>query len=115
VRHRLARFAAEGLAVITPAAAMAGVLVRRRNPLGYLLAAPLLVTIVLLLPTIALSTALRAAAGISFTVPQIVGPIAGFAALGGVGTYLLVRLLRAVPTSASPTGSSDDRAAHAHV
>jgi hypothetical protein len=88
VRHRLARFAAEGLAVITPAAAMAGVLVRRRNPLGYLLAAPLLVTIVLLLPTIALSTALQAAAGISFTVPQIVGPIAGFAALGGVGTYL---------------------------
>lgn len=102
------------LAVITPAAALAGLLVRRRNPLGYLLAAPLLVTIVMLLPTIALSTALQAAAGILFTVPQVAGPIAGFAALGGVGAHLLVRLLRAVPASASPTGS-DDRATRAHV
>jgi hypothetical protein len=102
------------LAVIAPAATLAGLLVRRRNPQGYLLAAPLLVTIVMLLPTIALSTALQAAAGISFTIPQILGPIAGFAALGGVGAHLLVRLLRAVPASASPTSASptdsDDRA-----
>jgi hypothetical protein len=102
------------LAVITPAAALAGLLVRRRNPLGYLLAAPLLVTIVMLLPTIALSTALQSAAGISFTVAQVLGPIAGFAALGGVGTHLLVRLLRAVPTSASPTNSAD-HAPRAHA
>ena len=54
-------------------------------------------TIVLLLPTIALSTALQAAAGISFTTAQVVGPIAGFGVLGSVGAWLLVRLLRAVP------------------
>ena len=54
-------------------------------------------TIVLLLPTIALSTALQAAAGISFTTGQVVGPIAGFGVLGAVGARLLVRLLRAVP------------------
>jgi hypothetical protein len=102
------------LAVITPAAALAGLLVRRREPLGYLLAAPLLVTIVMLLPTIALSTVLQAAAGISFTVPQVLGPIGGFAALGGVGTHLLVRLLRAVPATASPT-DFDDHAPRAHV
>ena len=89
------------LAVITPAAALAGLLVRRRDPLGYLLAAPLLVTIVLLLPTIALSTALQAAAGTSFTAAQVAGPIAGFGILGGVGSWLLVRLLRAMPTTAS--------------
>jgi hypothetical protein len=88
------------LAVITPAAALAGLLVRRREPLGYLLAAPLLVTIVLLLPTIALGTALQVAAGISFTVPEVVGPIAGFSVLGANGGWLLVCLLRAVPASA---------------
>jgi hypothetical protein len=104
------------LAVITPTAALAGLLVRRRSPLGYLLAAPLLVTIVMLLPTIALSTTLQAAAGISFTIPQVIGPIAGFAALGGVGATLLVRLLRAVPTSASPAAASPtDSEDRAHV
>jgi hypothetical protein len=89
------------LAVITPAAALAGLLVRRRDPLGYLLAAPLLVIIVLLLPTITLSTILQAAAGVPFTAAQVAGPIAGFGILGGVGSWLVVRLLRAMPTTAS--------------
>lgn len=88
------------LAIITPAAALAGLLVRRREPLGYLLAAPLLVTIVLLLPSISLATALQVAAGISFTPAEVVGPITGFSVLGGIGGWLLVRLLRAVPTRA---------------
>jgi hypothetical protein len=87
------------LAVITPAAALAGLLVHRRDPLGYLLAAPLLVTVVLLLPTIALSTLLQAEAGISFTTAQVVGPIGGFCLLGGTGAWLLARLLRAVPSA----------------
>jgi hypothetical protein len=89
------------LAVIVPAAALAGLLVRRRRPLGYLLAAPLLVTILLLLPIIVLSTALQAAAGVSFTAAEMTGPVAGFAILGVLGTWLLLRLLRAVPASAS--------------
>ncbi|MGY1781968.1 hypothetical protein [Geodermatophilus sp. SYSU D01036] len=92
------------LAVITPASALAGLMVRRREPLGYLLATPLLVTIVLLLPSISLATALQVAAGISFTPAQVIGPIAGFGVLGAIGARLLVRLLRAVPTSApAPT------------
>ncbi|SFE87291.1 hypothetical protein [Blastococcus tunisiensis] len=85
------------LGVVAPAAALAGLLVHRREPLGYLLAAPLLVTIVLLLPTITLGTALQAAAGVSFTAPQVVGPIAGFGVLGVIGGRLLARLLRALP------------------
>lgn len=88
------------LAVVTPAAALAGLLVRRREPLGYLLAAPLLVTVVLLLPSISLATALQVAAGISFTPAEVVGPIAGFGVLGAVGARLLLRLLRAVPDRA---------------
>jgi hypothetical protein len=101
------------LAVLTPAAALAGILVRRREPLGYLIAVPLLVTIALLTPTIALSTAFQAAAGISFTLPQAVGPIAGFGVLGLVGTWLLVRLLRAVPRNA-PAPDQEAAGVHAH-
>jgi hypothetical protein len=100
------------LAVLAPAAALAGLLVRRRDPLGYLLAAPLLTTIVLLLPTIALSTALQAAAGISFTAAEVIGPIAGFGVLGATATWLLRRLLRAVPTAVS---RSEGEAAGDHV
>jgi hypothetical protein len=74
--------------------------VRRREPLGHLLAAPLLITIVLMLPTISLGTALQVAAGTSFTPAQVIGPIAGFGVLGAIGTRLLVRLLSAVPTTA---------------
>jgi len=91
------------LAIVAPSAALAGLLVRRREPLGYLIASPLLVTIVLLLPTIALSTALQAAAGIPFTTAQVVGPIAGFGVLGAVGARLLVQLLRAVPDVGAAT------------
>ncbi len=94
------------LAVVAPSAALAGLLVRRREPLGYLLAVPLLVTIVLLMPTITLSTVLQAAAGISFTPAEALGPIAGFGVLGVLGARLLLRLLRAVPTSA-PTADSE--------
>jgi hypothetical protein len=100
------------LAVVAPAAALAGLLVHRREPLGYLLAAPLLVTIVLLLPTITLGTALQAAAGVSFTAPQVVGPIAGFGVLGVVGARLLVRLLRALPDG-EPAPAVDDGHARA--
>ncbi len=86
------------LAVVAPGAALAGLLVRRGEWRGHLLAVPLLVLVVLLLPTIALGTAFQAAAGISFTVPEVVGPIAGFGVLGAAGLRLLTSLLRAVPT-----------------
>lgn len=102
------------LAVLTPAAALAGLLVRRREPLGYLLAAPLLTTVALLLPTIALSTVLQAAAGVSFTAAEVIGPIAGFGILGTVGARLLLRLLRAVP-EAAPTTRAEATGAHVHA
>ena len=102
------------LAVVAPSAALAGLLVRRREPLGYLMAAPLLVIIVLLLPTISLSTALQAAAGISFTPAEIIGPVAVFGVLGVVGARLLCRLLRAVPSTApSPDEEAPDVDVHA--
>ncbi|MGY1616201.1 hypothetical protein ACI797_05595 [Geodermatophilus sp. SYSU D00691] len=95
------------LAVVAPAAALAGRWVRRRDPRGYLLAVPLLVTIVLLFPTIGLSTALQAAAGITFTPAQVAGPVAGFGVPGVLGARLLVQILRAVPSTAPARGTAD--------
>jgi hypothetical protein len=50
--------------------------------------------------TDAVVLALQVAAGISFAPAEVLGPIAGFAVLGVVGARLLVRLLRALPTTA---------------
>jgi hypothetical protein len=77
------------LALITPGAVIAGVLLLRRLPLGMILAMPLLGIIVLLLPLIVGGTVSQVAAGIEFTPAELVGPIAGFGLLGVAGTILL--------------------------
>jgi hypothetical protein len=88
------------LALITPTVLLAGILILRRRPLGYHLAFPLLILIVMLLPTIVLNTVLQIAAGVVFTTPEIVGPIAGFVLLGGIALWIVAIILRTV---ASPT------------
>ncbi|MCX6045136.1 MAG: hypothetical protein NT075_08480 [Chloroflexi bacterium] len=82
------------LGIIVPAVFLSGGLLLRRNPLGYLIAVPLLVLIVMLAPMIVLSTTNQLAAGLSFTPGEIVGPIAGFLVLGLMAIWLLVLLLR---------------------
>ena len=64
------------LAVITPAAVLAGALILRFVALGYLLAVSLLVLEVMLAPLLAAQTASQLWAGVSFSAGQIVGPIA---------------------------------------
>jgi hypothetical protein len=60
-----------------------------------------------------LATGLQIAARISFPPVLGMGPIAGFGVLRAVGARLLVRLLRAVPTSApAPTAGAAD--VHVH-
>jgi hypothetical protein len=54
----------------------------------------------MLLPTIVLNTVLQIAAGVVFTTPEIVGPIAGFVLLGGIALWIVAIILRTV---ASPT------------
>lgn len=82
------------LGIIVPAVFLSGGLLLRRNPLGYLIAVPLLMLIVMLVPIIVLSTTNQLAAGVSFTPGEIVGPIAGFLALGLMAIWLLALLLR---------------------
>jgi hypothetical protein len=84
------------LAIITPATFLCAALVLRADPLGYVIAAPLLAIIILLAPQIALSTIFQRNAGIPFTTGEMVGPVAGFVVLGLIAVWLLVATLRAV-------------------
>ncbi len=88
------------LGIIVPAVFLSGCLLFRRNPLGYLIAVPLLVLIVMLTPTIALSTLNQLAVGVSFTTGEIVGPVTGFLVLGLGALWLMLILLRHLTNSA---------------
>ena len=61
---------------------------------------PLLVLLWVLAPAIVLGTVFQQAAGWPFTPPQVVGPIAGFVALGAAATATLVPTLRGLHTAA---------------
>ncbi|HEV2072191.1 MAG TPA: hypothetical protein VGR29_01000 [Thermomicrobiales bacterium] len=84
------------LAIIVPAAILAGVLILRRAPLGYLMAFSLLILEVLLAPMIALQTAFQLQAGVTFTTAEIVGPIGGFVVIALIAIWFLVALLRTI-------------------
>jgi hypothetical protein len=82
------------LAIITPATFLCAVLVLRGDPLGVVIAAPLLTLIVLLAPQIILSTVFQKSAGVPFTMGEMIGPVAGFVVLGLIAAWLLVAILR---------------------
>jgi hypothetical protein len=83
-------------AVIAPAAVVAGVLILRRQPLGYVVAVPLVVLEAMLAPMVAAMTVSQHDAGVSFTPGEIVGPIVGFAVLAVSAVAVLVALLRGI-------------------
>ncbi|MCB2202878.1 hypothetical protein KQH56_02610 [bacterium] len=84
------------LATITPATIVCGLLVLRGDAAGYVLATPLLTLLILLMPQIVLSTIYQVRAGVDLTVPEMVGPVAGFVVMGGVALFFLIRLLQRV-------------------
>lgn len=91
--------AALDLAIIVPLSLLAGVLIRRQAPLGYLIAFPLLGIITLLGPTFIAQTISQLDAGVEFTTAEIVGPLAGFGTTALLATWVVVRLLQWLPDS----------------
>jgi hypothetical protein len=87
------------LGLITPATLLAGLLILKRNPLGYRLAFPLLGIILLLVPQIVLGTLFQLAAGVAFSPGEIIGPISGFLVLGLLAIWVTVAILRQLPAS----------------
>lgn len=82
------------LAIITPATFLCAVLVLGDNPMGYVIAAPLLTLIILLAPQIILSTIFQRSAGVPFATGEMIGPVAGFVVLGLIAAWLLATILR---------------------
>jgi hypothetical protein len=99
------------LAVITPAAVLAGALILRFVALGYLLAISLLVLEVMLAPLLAAQTVSQLWAGVSFPAGQIVGPIAGFATVALIAIWVLVAILRNI-AEPGPADSASGHAGH---
>jgi hypothetical protein len=90
------------LGIIVPATFLAAYhLLRGRTAVGYLIAFPLLALLVALAPVIVAQTISQLASGITFTVPEIVGPISGFLVLGTVAGYFLILILRHLPETGS--------------
>ena len=88
------------LAIIVPACVVSGSLILRRDALGYRIAFPLLVLIVMLLPAIVAQTISQVSAGVSLTPGEIVGPVSGFLTLGLLATWAIVAILRGLGRAA---------------
>lgn len=91
------------MAVIAPAAIVAGVMILKRRWMGYVTAFSLLVLEALLMPIIALGTIFQIQLGVTFTPPEVVGPIAGFSVLAIAAIWVIVAVLRQIPTSTFAT------------
>lgn len=85
------------LAIIVPALFLSGVLILRQEPIGYLIAFPLLFIIAMLGPGVIAMTASQLLAGISFSTSEIVGFIAGFIILGLSAIWFIIVFLRNLP------------------
>jgi hypothetical protein len=85
------------LALLTPSIVIAGMLILRREPLGYRLAFPLLGIIIMLLPVITLSTVYQLRAGIVFSPGEVIGPITGFTLLGLLALWVIIAILQRLP------------------
>jgi hypothetical protein len=76
-------------AVITPAAVLTGVLLRRREPLGYLLAGPIMTLCALIGAVVIGQAAAQALAGLVFPIGVMIGMIGSWIAIGAWALVLL--------------------------
>jgi hypothetical protein len=89
------------LAVIVPAAFLAGSMILRRESFGYVIAFSLIVLEAFLLPIITVATVVQVRLGVEFTPGEIVGPIVGFGVLAVLSIWVMSSILRNVQATAS--------------
>ncbi|TVQ10044.1 MAG: hypothetical protein EA368_08185 [Leptolyngbya sp. DLM2.Bin27] len=82
------------LGVITPACYLAGILLLRRRPLGYLLAAILLILLILIGLIVAGQSVMQIQAGVPLTGAEVLAYVIPFVGLSLVAVGCLVMLLR---------------------
>jgi hypothetical protein len=100
------------IAIILPLALVAAILVLRDKPLGYLIAAPILIVTLMLGPALTAMTVAQLLAGVAFTPAELIGPVAGFLVLSLFGMAGAVALLRNVGRDTGRSRAADPPAAH---
>jgi hypothetical protein len=86
-------------AVITPAAVLTGIFLLQRKPLGYLLAAPILLLCTLIGVVVIVQTISQALAGITFPVAVYVGMVGSWIVMGAFAVGLTVAYFRNLSTN----------------
>jgi hypothetical protein len=102
-------------AIITPAAVLAGIFVWQRKPLGYLLAAPLLMLCTLIGVAVIAQTVSQTLAGITFPIGVYIGMVGSWVVMGGFAIWLAVAFLKNVVDVTLPTSFPSDNAANKPV
>lgn len=87
------------MAVIAPAAIAAGVMILKGQWIGYVTAFSLLTLEALLMPIITFGTIFQVQLGVTFTPPEVVGPIAGFSILALAAIWVMVAVFRQISES----------------
>lgn len=87
------------MAVIAPAAIAAGAMILKRRWIGYVTAFSLLILEALLMPIITIGTIFQVQLGVTFTPPEVVGPIAGFSILAVAAIWVTFAVLRQISES----------------
>jgi len=83
-------------AVITPATVITGIHLLKRKPLGYLLAAPLLILCTIIGVTVIAQTISQAMVGITFPIGVYIGMIGSWVVMGAFAVGLAIRFFRNV-------------------
>ncbi len=84
------------IGLIAPAATLAGILLLRRDPLGYVLGIPILVLCALIGPMVILQTVMQLRVGVEFNMMQFVVIIGGFVAMSLLAAGVTVAVFRQI-------------------
>jgi hypothetical protein len=99
------------LAIVVPAVYLAAYLLWRRSPVGYALAATMLVLLVSVGVGVVATTIVQTSVGIAFSTGQLIGLIGSWVVLGALAVAFTAALLRALPDApASASRQSRERA-----
>jgi hypothetical protein len=83
-------------AVITPATVVTGIYLLKRKPLGYLLAAPLLILCTIIGVTVIAQTISQALVGITFPIGVYIGMVGSWVVMGAFAVGLMIRFFRSI-------------------
>jgi hypothetical protein len=94
--------------IIAPAALLAGVLLLRRAPLGFLLAAVLTIMLAQVGVMVIFQTIVQLQAGIQFSTGELIGMIGSWIVMGGIAIWFTAACLRSLDEKSPLTGAREE-------